>query len=768
VEKPTGAGHARRATRSLALSTALAVLLVLVSAGAGVVGSQAWRSSIREQARHEFVRQSDAIRTQFTERLVRLSPLLALTQKTVLDGKPLGPEMTKQDLIRTFPGVLGVGHVVTDGAHRPSVVDEYSVVGSFGDVDLSLKSQTGPQMSAVLAASAASGRPTASARVTFQWLTGKREPTFFVAQSFRAASGRTEWVLAMVYGNWLMQDSLQSAKTSFRAELRDDDGVLASDYLPIGVLAAHPPAPIPADAPSMRFPISSLGRAWTLRVADVDGLTRARIGSQPTVLALGVSLLGLLSGLLVLVLGRSRSKALRMVHAATHDLRRSEAQLRHQAFHDGLTGMANRALFGERVEHALRQRRRSDGGTAVLLCDLDDFKTVNDSLGHAAGDGLLRQVAQRLEACVRDGDTVARLGGDEFAILLEAPVDEAAARAAADRVLAALEEPVSLEGREVLVGSSIGIALEPLTGTDGDALVRDADVAMYLAKAEGKGRAAVFRPSMHEEVVARLAMRADLENALTRDEFVLHYQPVYDLQTGAVTGVEALLRWQHPEHGLVMPGDFISLAEETGHIVSIGRVMLRRACEQVSAWHRERPDAPKLRLAFNLSIRQLSDPCLVDDVVTALQQSGLAPELLTLEITESMLMQDLSRSLVQLERLKALGVRLAVDDFGTGYSSLGYLQNLPVDTVKIDRSFIAALASPDADPALVRAVVDLATTLGLDTVAEGIEEIAQLDHLRSLACREGQGYHFARPLEPAALLALLIDARVPTGLPAAR
>ncbi|MDQ1631501.1 MAG: hypothetical protein QOC80_1473 [Frankiaceae bacterium] len=763
MQETAGSGNGRRARRALALSTTLAILLVLVSAGAGIVGAHAWRTSIREQARHEFNRQADAIRSEFYERLTRLDPLFAVTQNAIRDGKPLAPILAKQDIIKSFPGTLSVGHAVLDASGAPRVTDEFSVVSSFGIADLSLRSQMGPQMAGVLAASAATGRRTASARVSFRWFTGKTEQTFFLAQPFRAASGRTEWSIMMVYGNWLLQDSLQEAKTSFRAELQDADGVLAADYLPIGSLATNPPPPIPANAPSVRTQINDLGRAWTLRVADVDGVTVARIGNQPTLLALGISLLGLLSGLLVWVLGRSRSRALRMVDAATSDLRRSEAELRHQAFHDSLTGMANRALFGDRVSHALAQRRRSDGGTAVLLCDLDDFKTVNDSLGHAAGDSLLCQVAQRLEGCVRDGDTVARLGGDEFAILLEAPVDEEAARAAADRVLAALEAPIWLENREVIVGSSIGIALEPLGGTDGDALVRDADVAMYLAKAEGKGRAAVFRPSMHEEVVARLAMRADLENALTRDEFVLHYQPVYDLQSGSVTGVEALLRWQHPEHGMILPGDFISLAEETGHIVSIGRVMLRRACEQVTTWQRERPDATPLHLAFNLSIRQLSDPFLADDVRVALSHSGLDPRRLTLEITESMLMQDLPRSLEQLNRLKALGVRLAVDDFGTGYSSLGYLQSLPVDTVKIDRSFVAALASPDADPALVRAVVDLATTLGLDTIAEGIEEVSQLDHLRSLACRQGQGYHFARPLAPSALIALLdaaVDAAV--------
>ncbi len=751
----TEQGNGRRAARALALSTTLAILLVLVSTTAGVVGAEAWRASIRNQAKQEFVRQSDAVRSEFRERLRRLDDLFALSEQTLRQGAPLSPALAKADLIKSFPGVLSLGRI-TGPATAPHVAEEFSVVSSFGIANLDLKSQLGPQMSKVLAESAASGSPTASERVSFRWFEANEEPTFFVAKPYRAASGQPEWAVMMVYGNWLLQDSLQAAKSSFRAELLDDDdSVLARDYLPIGSLATNPPPPIPADSPSVRTPITDLGERWTLRVADVEGVTKARIGNQPTLLAIGVSLLGLLSGLLVWVLGRSRSKALRMIDAATSDLRRSEAQLRHQAFHDSLTGLANRALFGDRVQHALSQRRSSEGGIAVLLCDLDDFKTVNDSLGHAAGDGLLQQVAERLEGCVRGGDTVARLGGDEFAVLLEAPVDEAVAREAADRILAALEAPVLLEEREVAVGSSIGIALEPIEGTDGDALVRDADVAMYLAKAEGKGRAAIFRPSMHDEVVSRLAMRADLEGAVTRDEFVLHYQPVYDLASGGVTGVEALLRWQHPTHGLILPGDFISLAEETGHIVSIGRVMLRRACEQVTAWNRERPDAEPLRLAFNLSIRQLSDPFLADDVEVALGHSGLHPHLLTLEITESMLMQDLPRSLEQLNRLKALGVGLAVDDFGTGYSSLGYLQSLPVDTVKIDRSFVAALAAPDADPALVRAVVDLATTLGLDTIAEGIEETTQLEHLRSLACRQGQGYHFARPLEPSAVFALL-------------
>jgi diguanylate cyclase (GGDEF)-like protein len=747
-------GH--RGHRPVALSTVLAILLTLVSVGAGAVGADAWRTSIRDQAGREFARQADGVRTQVLEHFTSLDALFALTEKTLRARQPLGPALKTQDMIKQYPGVISVGHVLQAPNGSLQVADEFSSVSAFGIVDLDLRSMVGPAMQAALSDSAATGRRTASPRVNFHWFTSAAEPTFFLAQPFRGTSGRTEWAVAMVYGNWVLQDSLSAAGSSFRARLLDGDTTIAEDYLPIGSLATNPPPPIPATATAARTPLPDLGRSWTLVVADADGITRAHIGNQPSLLFLGVSLLGLLSGLLVWVLGRSRSKALAMVAAATTDLRDSESRLRHQAFHDSLTGLANRALFADRVSHALAQRPRKDGGIVVLLCDLDDFKTVNDSLGHAAGDSLLIQVAERLEGCVRGGDTVARLGGDEFAILLEAPAGEPEAHAAADRILAALRAPVQLEDREVVVGSSIGIAVEPLQGIDGDALLRDADVAMYLAKAEGKGRAAVFRPSMHEEVVARLAMRSDLESAVTRDEFVLHYQPVIDLGTDEIVGFEALLRWEHPTHGLVMPNDFIGLAEETGYIVAIGRITLRRACAQIMTWQRERGGQAPLRLSFNLSIRQLEDPFVVDDVAAALEQSGLAPDFLTLEITESMLMRDLETSLAQLIRLKELGVRLAVDDFGTGYSSLGYLQHLPVDSVKIDRSFVQALSEPGADPALVRAVVDLASNLGLDTVAEGIEGIGQLEQLRGLACRHGQGYHFARPLAPADVYTLLL------------
>ncbi|HEY8489573.1 MAG TPA: EAL domain-containing protein [Dehalococcoidia bacterium] len=422
-----------------------------------------------------------------------------------------------------------------------------------------------------------------------------------------------------------------------------------------------------------------------------------------------------------------------------------EEQLTHQAFHDPLTGLANRALFRDRVEHALARSGRYGKGVAVLFLDLDGFKTVNDSLGHAAGDQMLVAVAGRLRASLRPADTAARLGGDEFAVMLEEAGEEEAVRAAR-RILETLRSPFTLQGKEVFVGASIGIAVAA-GGRDGaDEVLRNADVAMYAAKGRGKGRYEIFEPGMHARAVARLNLEADLRRAIQREEFSLFYQPVVSLADGRVVGVEALLRWRHPTRGLVPPGDFVPFAEETGLILPIGQWVLEEACRQTRRWQEARPDAPSLMASVNLSARQLQHGGLVEQVMRALDGAGLRPEHLVLEITESVVMSDAEATIRRLRQLKELGVLIAIDDFGTGYSSLSYLRRFPIDVLKIDKSFVDGVGSAADESALASAIIGLGHTLRLQTVAEGIEEPGQVAELRALGCDLGQGFYFAPPM----------------------
>ncbi len=430
----------------------------------------------------------------------------------------------------------------------------------------------------------------------------------------------------------------------------------------------------------------------------------------------------------------------------------AEEQLRHQAFHDALTGLANRALFTNRVEHALVLRSQlARAEVAVLFLDLDDFKGVNDTLGHAAGDTLLRGVGVRLRDSLSPHYTVARLGGDEFAVLIEEVAGPASAVDAAERIVATLQKPFEIEGREVFVSASVGIAL----GTVADDLLRAADVAMYRAKASGKAQYAIYMPTMAEDLVGRLELVAELRRA-RRDEFVVHYQPLVDLDSGAVVGVEALVRWAHPTRGLMQPSEFIGLAEETGKIVEIGAWVLTEACAQVARWRTETAGAADLTLNVNVSTRQVRPGVLVDAVGAALTDSGLPPEALTLELTESVLARRHEELRAVLTDVAALGVRLALDDFGTGYSSLALLQDLPVHTLKVDRSFVSALDEDATRQGFVQAIVDLAKTLDVALVAEGMETAAETSELRRLGCRAGQGFHFAPPLGAEEVGALLV------------
>jgi len=432
-----------------------------------------------------------------------------------------------------------------------------------------------------------------------------------------------------------------------------------------------------------------------------------------------------------------------------------EEQLTHQAFHDSLTSLANRALFHDRVQHSLARSQRNGRPVAVLFIDLDNFKTVNDSLGHTAGDQLLVGIAARVSSTVRTGDTVARLGGDEFAILLEDVPEEGEAVDVARRIDLALKAPFHIEGKDVFVSASTGIALSTGRESLADELLRNADVAMYTAKERGKGRHVQFEPDMHAAVVRRLELEADLRRAVDGNEFQVYYQPLFDLRSGRMTGVEALVRWRHPERGLISPVEFIPVSEETGLIVPLGSWVLRQACADVHNWQKRFPDTAPQTVNVNLSARQLQESRLVEDVAAALEESGLAPQSLALEITESVLMHDAAAAVRWLRELKDLGVQIAIDDFGTGYSSLSYLQQFPVDTLKIDKSFVDGIGSEAERARLASAIIELGRTLGLKTVAEGIEEAGQAAELALLGCDVGQGYHFARPMDRDRLEALL-------------
>ncbi len=427
-----------------------------------------------------------------------------------------------------------------------------------------------------------------------------------------------------------------------------------------------------------------------------------------------------------------------------------EEQLQHQAFHDRLTELANRALFRDRVEHALERQTRDGRPVSVLFLDLDDFNTINDTLGHALGDQVLKEVAQRLTGCLRAADTAARLGGDEFGILLEDGGVGFEAVEVASRIMAALEAPIRLGGKTVSVRASIGIAAarpgEEGAPQSGEELMRNADVAMYMAMEAGKGRYQLFEPAMHDTALRRLELKADLQRAIDNGEFVLYYQPVIELETGAIIGLEALIRWNHPERGLVPPLEFIPLAEETGLIVPIGGWVIQEACRQAVLLHDRLPVEPPLHMAVNLSARQLQRQEIVGEIGEILTETGLDPGLLILEITESVMMKDVKLSVQRLTELKEIGVKLAVDDFGTGYSSLNYIQQFPVDILKVDKSFVDAFSTDPRKSALTATILKLASDLDLRPVAEGIERADQLERLLALHCDLGQGFYFAKPL----------------------
>ncbi|HEV2054270.1 MAG TPA: EAL domain-containing protein [Methylomirabilota bacterium] len=434
-------------------------------------------------------------------------------------------------------------------------------------------------------------------------------------------------------------------------------------------------------------------------------------------------------------------------------------QLTTQAFRDSLTGLPNRALFMDRLSHGLTRARRRHEHLAVLFLDLDRFKVINDTLGHTVGDQLLVEVGNRLGGSLRPGDTVARLGGDEFGLLLEDVAHAETAEAVALRIEAELAKPLHFEGREIFITASIGIALSSARLGMPEEILRDADLAMYHAKAKGKARHEIFDSSMSAPALDRMDLEMDLRSAISRHEFRLHYQPILQFDTGRITEVEALIRWQHAKRGLLQPDSFIGLTEETGLIVPIGQWVLTEACRQARVWQLEFPSTPPLVMSVNLSAKQFQNPNLVQEVTQALTESDLDAASLKLEITESVVMQDAPATLAKLKELKNLGIRLAIDNFGTGYSSLGYLKRFPVDTLKIDRSFVKGLSKDGIDNAIVRAVVTVAKSLNMDVTAQGVETDQQRIELKALGCDRGQGFLFARPADAEHVTPLLSSSK---------
>jgi diguanylate cyclase (GGDEF)-like protein len=432
------------------------------------------------------------------------------------------------------------------------------------------------------------------------------------------------------------------------------------------------------------------------------------------------------------------------LHTSLAQLREAKQELAYQAYHDSLTGLANRALFGDRVAEVLARTRAEGGRVAVLFIDLDDFKTVNDTMGHAAGDALLTEVGRRIERCIGPEDVAARLGGDEFAVLIAKPANEVEARGVADRILVSLGDPIAVDGQPVVMQASIGIAGHD-GATDAAELMQHADVAMYTAKRNGKGRFSEFEPNMSLTVAHRHRVKLGLERALIGNEFVLHYQPVIEVDSGRLVAVEALLRWEDPTRGLMPPNEFVGVAEETGLIVPIGRWVLASACHRAAEWSAHEPD---LQVFVNLSTRQIAHPDIVGDVCNALAESGLRPQQLQLEVTETAMMHDIGQAADVLRALKSIGVGIAIDDFGTGFSSLSYLRQLPIDVLKIAKPIVDSICESTEDAAFVKGIVELGHVVGLKVVAEGVERVEQYARLVDMGCDLVQGFYYASSMEP--------------------
>ena len=532
------------------------------------------------------------------------------------------------------------------------------------------------------------------------------------------------------------RDGYPSSRISYRERLDSWEGALAGrhiveTYVPVHVYDAAPVEAVLEVYNDVTDQVAAVQRAqWKILAAVLGAMTLIYLVVQ-------------------LILARYQ----RLLADKERERAAQEEKIRHQAYHDALTGLPNRASFTEHLEEAMRRAKRAGWPLALLFLDLDLFKRVNDSLGHDAGDRLLRVAAERIRRSVREADMLFRMGGDEFTVLLEDVRGPEEAAMVAGRVLEGIAEPLSLQHHEIAVTASIGIALYPRDDVVGERLVKSADTAMYKAKELGRNRYAFFAPEMNERVESQIMIEAALRRALKNNEFVLHFQPRVSALTGRATGAEALLRWKHPEWGLVEPARFVPLLEETGLIVPVGAWVLAEACRQAKAW--QAAGLGPLRVSVNLSSRQFRSEALFEAVSEALRSSDLAPPLLEIELTESLLVENVEHAMGVMGKLKAIGAAISIDDFGTGYSSLGYLKRFPIDSLKIDRSFVRDIATSPKDAAIVKAISALARSLGIGLIAEGVEEPWQVEFLRARHCTEMQGFLFSRALPAEALPELL-------------
>jgi diguanylate cyclase (GGDEF)-like protein len=554
----------------------------------------------------------------------------------------------------------------------------------------------------------------------------------------RASQARLASLLSLS-SDWVWEQDAQGRFTWVSAHEGDDRADLAAAL--IGRVPMHDLDPVKDDDAAeyharvaARAPFRNIGCGFSLPSGQA---CYVRISGQP-------------------VFDSGEFRGYRGVGADITDATLAEQQVLHLARFDCLTGVANRSLFLQRLEQKLAQARGVQGSLALLFIDLDRFKAVNDTLGHDAGDDLLKEMARRLTALVRPVDVVARLGGDEFVVLIDDCGDPAVLSKVASRMIGQISEPLRLAGRQAQIGASIGIAVHPADGADAGSLLKSADTAMYQAKSGGRNGFRFFTAELAHDAARHFLLEGELRQAIDRGELRLHYQPKIDLATSRMAGLEALVRWQHPERGLLMPGDFIDLAEESGLIVPLGRWVMGEACRQVRQWREDGLDPP--RCAINLSARELTSDSVVADIQEALAAQALEAGALEVEITESALMSEPERAQQHLARLRAMGVRIAIDDFGTGHASLSYLKRFPAGTVKIDRDFVAGLPDRHDDAAIVRAVATLAHSLGMVVVAEGVETARQLDFLRQAGCDQVQGYLTGRPL-PAEAMAAVLDTR---------
>jgi diguanylate cyclase (GGDEF)-like protein len=523
------------------------------------------------------------------------------------------------------------------------------------------------------------------------------------------------------------RDGYPASNLTYRERFDSWEGELAerhilATYVPVHVYEAAPVEAVLEVYSDVTELVARMERSqWTILAAVLGGMAAVYLAMQ-------------------LMLARYH----RLLREKERERAAQEERIRHQAYHDSLTGLPNRASFGEHLDEAMRRAKRAGWPLALLFLDLDNFKRVNDSLGHDAGDRLLRVAAERIRRAVREADMLFRMGGDEFTVLLEDVRGPEEAAMVSSRVLEAMAEPLQLQHHEISVTASIGIALYPRDDVVAERLLKSADTAMYRAKELGRNRYAFFAPEMNERVESQMLIEAALRRALKNQEFVLYFQPRVSAASGRATGAEALLRWRHPEWGLVEPGRFIPLLEETGMVVPVGAWVLAEACRHAKAW--QDAGLPALRVSVNLSSRQFRSETLFDSVTEALRASRLQPQLLELELTESLLVENVEHAMGVMGKLKAIGTAISIDDFGTGYSSLGCLKRFPIDSLKIDKSFVRDIATSPKDAAIVKAISALARSLGIGLIAEGVEEVWQAEYLRGQQCTEMQGFLFSHPL----------------------